>query len=181
MVVTANLGPPRRHVNAGLEMAGQTAVLNRPSRWCDYCCPHGRAAVQARAGEVGFTWFAGRCRTTAAYLAQDLGRTCVSVGMGTTLSASRFGFGPRCSSPMEMSFERVWASAAPRARHRSAPMGTGDPRTTIEITSLPSSVFGASGGVDASASRRHRGPLRGLEQERRRSTSHHIGAVGEGR
>lgn len=50
------------------------------------------AAVQARAKELGLSWLAERCRTTATYLAQDLGPTVRVRPHGTTLYASQFRF-----------------------------------------------------------------------------------------
>lgn len=98
------------------------------------------AAVSARAAELGLAWLPERCRTTASYLAQQVGPGACVRSHATTLYASQFRFDDiflinthahgvwAAQSPVLRldgaesqifqfyadAFERVWTSAVPR-------------------------------------------------------------------
>jgi hypothetical protein len=72
------------------------------------------AAVQSRAEELGLAWLPERCRTTATYLAQDLGSN-VGIRMHrTTLYASQFRFDDTLL--INAHAHGVWASQSPVLR-----------------------------------------------------------------
>lgn len=72
------------------------------------------AAVQARAKELGLTWLPERCRTTATYLARDLGAGLRVRTHGTTLYASQFRFDD--TMLINTHAHGVWASQSPVLR-----------------------------------------------------------------
>jgi hypothetical protein len=72
------------------------------------------AAVKSRADELGLAWLPERCRTTATYLAADLGPNVCVRTHGTTLYASEFRFDDTLL--INTHAHGVWASQSPVLR-----------------------------------------------------------------
>lgn len=71
-------------------------------------------AVRARSEELGLAWLPERCRTTATYLGQNLGRNVCVRSHGTTLYASLFRFDDTLL--INTHAYGVWASQSPVLR-----------------------------------------------------------------